>query len=247
MFDSVESNSTPSASNITSSIMLYEYCAGPPRIAPDGRAQKRESARGAPAFGPLDSSGMRRRRTARNRNDLARGEMIPAMRTDHVRRGLRAADAMYKRHRRTRFVTEPRVAPSHHCDQHGVELESFAGQPILDPAAVALTARTIEDSVAHQVAQPRAQDVARDSGPLLKLVEAMASEKRLAQYQHCPALADYRQRARHRAIHLFDRIPSHGRLSLSSPELNFTCRDVPQRPGSTKISLHFETWFARKR
>src|SRR5260370_19423099 len=105
--------------------------------------------------------------------------MISAMRTDHVRRSLRATDAMYQGHRRSRFVAEPGVAPSHHRDQHGIEFESLPCQAILDATAVAFAARAIEDAVADQVAQPRAQDVARDSGALLELVKAMASEERL--------------------------------------------------------------------
>src|SRR6202008_2109670 len=103
------------------------------------------------------------------------------------------ADAMDQGHRRPRFVAEPGVAPSHHRDQHGIKLESLPGQPILDAAAVAFAASAVENSVAHEVAQPRAQDVAGDSDALLKLVKAVASEKRLAQYQHRPALADHRQ------------------------------------------------------
>src|SRR5260221_4386608 len=99
---------------------------------------------------------------------------------------------MYQCHRRPGFVAEPGVAPSHHRDQHGIKFEALPGQPILDRATVAFAARTIEDSVAHQVAQSRAQDVARDSSSILKLVEPMASEKRLTQYQHRPSLADYR-------------------------------------------------------
>src|SRR3984957_17173288 len=116
--------------------------------------------------------------------------MVAAMRADHIGHGLRTADPMYQRHRRSGFIAEPSITPSHHRDQNRVEFESFPGQPILDAAAVAFAARAIEDAVAHQVAQPRAQDVARNSGALLKLVEAVASEKRLAQYQHRPALAD---------------------------------------------------------
>src|SRR5208282_3582877 len=115
-----------------------------------------QSAHGALAIGPLGPPRVRRRRPARNRYDFARREMLPAMRTDHIRRHLRAADAMYQRHRRPRFVSEPRVAPSHHCDQDGIEFESLPGQPILDAAVVALTTRAIDDSVSHQVTQPRA-------------------------------------------------------------------------------------------
>src|SRR5271170_1135203 len=197
------------------------------------------SARGALAFGAIWPPCVRRRWTPRNRDDLARSEVISAMRADHFGRGLGAADAMYQRHRRPRLVAEPRVAPSHHRHQHGIEIDSLARQAILDAAAVAFTARAIEDSVAHQVAQSRAQDVARDSRALLKLVEAMVSEKRLPQYQHRPALADHRQRARHRTIHVLDRIPSHGRLSLLPR--NFTRHEVPQLRSSREISSHFET------
>ena len=81
---------------------------------------------------PLRPPRVRRGRPARNRDNLARGEMLPAMRTDQIRRGFRTADSMDQGHRRPRFVTEPGVAPSHHRDQHGIELESFPGQPILD-------------------------------------------------------------------------------------------------------------------
>src|ERR1700691_1549850 len=190
--------------------MLNEYCAWLERGA-------RWSARGAPA----------------------RRKVIPAMRTDHVRRGLRPASTMYQRHRRPRFVAEPGVAPSHHRDQNRIELESFPGQPILDASAVAFATCAIEDSVAHQVAQSRAQDVTRDAGALLKLIKPVPPHKRLAQYQHRPALADHRQRSRNRAIRVLDRIPSHGRLTLPPPEF-FGSRDVPQRHRRNS-SLHFET------
>src|SRR5258707_7240362 len=195
--------------------MWNRYCAWPAGAVPE------QSTGGAFAIGSIGAARVCGRRTPRNHDDLARCEMVSAMRADHIRYGLRAAGAMYQRHRRPRFVAEPGVAPSHHRDEHGIELESLAGQPILDAAAVALAASAIEDSVAHQIAQPLAQDVARDSGSILKLVEAMASEKRLAQYQHRPALADYRQRPRHGAVHILDRIPSHRRLSLSYPKLDF--------------------------
>src|ERR1700722_8312422 len=151
---------------------------------------KSGSVGGAFAVGALGATRVCGGRAARDRDDFARSEMISAMRADHVGSSLCATDAMYQGHRRSRFVAEPRVTPSHHRDQHGIEFESLARQPIFDATAVTFAARAIEDAVAHQVAQPRAQDVARNSGALLKLVEAVASEKRLAQYQHRPALAD---------------------------------------------------------
>src|SRR5580658_11062431 len=160
MFDSVESNRTPSASNITNSIMLNEYCAGGARRAPDGV----ESASYAFALGAVGAPGVGGRRAARNCDDFARGQVIAAMRTDHVGRGLGAASAMDQCHRRARFVAQPGVAPSHHRDEDGVEFEALARQAILDAAGVAFAAGAIEDVIAHQVAQPRAEDIARDAG-----------------------------------------------------------------------------------
>src|SRR5260370_33698910 len=106
---------------------------------------RNNSTGGGVAIGGIGAARVCGRWPAWNRDDVARGEMIAAMRADHVRYGLRAADAMYQRHRRPRFVAEPGVAPSHHCDEHGIELESLAGQAILDAAAVAIAACAIED------------------------------------------------------------------------------------------------------
>src|SRR5271156_5106088 len=112
MFDSVESNRTPSASNITNSIMLNRYCAGGTHAALVGV----ESAGGAFALGTFGAAGVRWRRAARNGDDFARGQVIAAMRADHVGRGFGATGAMDQCHRRTGFVAQPGVAPSHHRD-----------------------------------------------------------------------------------------------------------------------------------
>src|SRR5271170_2848824 len=113
------------------------------------------------------------------------------MRTDHIGRGLGAAGAMDEGHRRAGLVAQPGVAPSHHRDEDRVEFEAFARQAILDAARVAFAAGAIENAVAHEIAQARAEDVARDAGGILKLVKAMAAEKGLAQDEHRPSLADY--------------------------------------------------------
>src|SRR5271154_3725458 len=152
MFDSVESNRTPSASNITNSIMLNDHCGGGTRAAPDGV----ESAGGAFALRAVGTTSMRGRRAARNGDDFARGQVIAAMRTDHVGSGLGAADAMDERHRGAGFVAQPGVAPSHHRNEDGIKLEALARQAILDAAGVAFAAGAIEDAVAHEIAQARA-------------------------------------------------------------------------------------------
>src|SRR5271170_6631389 len=152
MFDSVESNRTPSASNITNSIMLNGYCAGEAGAAPDGV----KSAGGAFALGTIGATGVRGRRAARNCDDFARGQVIAAMRTDHVGSGLGAAGAMDEGHRGAGLVAQPGVAPSHHRNEDGIKLEALARQAILDAAGVAFAAGAIEDAVAHEIAQARA-------------------------------------------------------------------------------------------
>src|SRR4029077_17051932 len=128
-------------------------------------------------------------------------------------------------------VAQPGVAPAHHRSEYRIEIEPLLGEAVLDTSVVTAAAHAIEDSIADQVAQPRAQYVARDTRPLLKLVEAMAAEKCLAQNQHGPSLANHRQRARDRAVHRFDRVPSH--LRFKFPQGEFHARHFPK--GRTRV------------
>src|ERR1035437_8248889 len=70
-------------------------CADAARGARRPSAREWQSAHGALAIGTLGPPRVRRRRPAWNRHDFARREMLPAMRTDHIRRHPRAAGAMY--------------------------------------------------------------------------------------------------------------------------------------------------------
>src|SRR5260370_42441833 len=99
--------------------MLSEYCGG--------------SVGGALAVGSLGAARVCGGRAARDRDDLARGEMISAMRTDHVRRSLRAADAMYQGHRRSPFLPFPRGPPSAHLHLNLIPVAVPPGQPAIRP------------------------------------------------------------------------------------------------------------------
>ena len=150
-----------------------------------------------------------RRNFAHHRHRRASVNRASAMRAYERRMRLVAALAMEQFYRRPTLARHPPVAPSEHRNQDRIEVESLCREPILDVIAGRSIFDTFENSVTDQGSEPRAQDIARDSGTRLEFVETAPAQKSLAQDKHRPSLTHDRKRPRNRAICLADRFPTH--------------------------------------
>src|ERR1700683_4637932 len=174
------------------------------------------------------------RRGMRRHDRLHRAHFDSPVAMRAGQRGLRAMPtfAMHQCQRRPLFPRHPGVAPSHQADQHRIEVEAFFREPIFGVALGAVIV-ALENPFRYQRLQPRAQNIARDTGRGLEFVEAAMPEKSLTQDQHGPSLSDHGESARDRTPRLFDRTPLHLR-DTSSPKLTACPK---QRFYSCKLKL----------
>jgi hypothetical protein len=91
-------------------------------------------------------------------------------------------------------------APVHDRQQDGVEVEALRGQPVLEPLRPLLIALAPEDPLQDEGVQAVGEDVARDAGVSLQLLEPAHAEEALAQDEQRPALADHGERVPHGAV-----------------------------------------------
>src|SRR5579885_242370 len=204
MLDSMESNNTPSASNITRSIMQKIYFAWEPEAILAGALLASATLRPPSGMGGAP----------RYRHHVAGVDGFSATRAHKGGHRLGAASAMHQRERGPFFAAQPGVAPSHHREHHRIQVHPLFGQAVFDPGVFVLAFGAFENLVGHQGAQPGGEDIASNPGITLELIEAVASQKRLPQDQHRPSLADYGQRSRNRTIRFTGRTPSHRSCTL---------------------------------
>ena len=95
-----------------------------------------------------------------------------------------------------------------HRQQHRLQFETFLCQHVFETAR--FDGPLLENALADESIEARAEDVAGDAQTLLKLFEALLAEERFAKDQQGPALADDVERQRERAVHVVERFELHG-------------------------------------
>src|SRR5829696_2735621 len=101
------------------------------------------------------------------------------------------------------------LAPLPQGDQDREYAAALRRQPIFLISAAVSGGRGLQDALIDQRAEPHGEDVLGEAEPLLEFAEAADPEQRLANDQNRPPVADRIQRARDRAIVVFEARPFH--------------------------------------
>ena len=82
------------------------------------------------------------------------------------------------------------VAPLHQADQHRLQIHPFASQVVFEAWRVRLVLALLDQTVLDQSLQPRSKNIARDAEVIVYLIEAVRTQKELAQHEHTPGVAE---------------------------------------------------------
>ena len=98
-------------------------------------------------------------------------------------------------HRWPALVSVMRVSPMNQRQDHGIEVESLLGQPILITLGPFLIRNPIEHVIRNQTGEAFGQDATGNSKPALKFLEPSYFQKSFAKNEQCPAIAHDRESA----------------------------------------------------
>src|SRR5208282_5850888 len=132
-----------------------------------------------------------------------------------------AAVSMDQLDRRSIRSRHPSIAPSEQRNHHRIEVDALFRQAIFEAPRAILILHARKNAFPDQLGKPRRQAMTRHAQVFLKIREAANAQKRVANDQERPAIADDRQCSRDGTLHLVYFSPTHkdspGRLvSLDS-------------------------------
>jgi hypothetical protein len=121
------------------------------------------------------------------------------------------------------------VAPLHQPDQYGIQVQALLGEAVLVTGALAtvLIRHLAQQSFLHQAAEPVAEHLPGDPGPVLHVCEPAHAVERLAQHEERRPLADDPHRSADRAV---GGVVVHDPGTFHGPRLNLVDRLSNWRP-----------------
>ncbi len=119
------------------------------------------------------------------------------------------AAAVHQLDGRTGVAGHPAVAPASERHDDRPEVAALLGQPVLEARRALLVLDAVEHAGRDQPPQAVGEAVARQTDGA-EVLEAARAEERVAQHEQRPAIADDRERSRHRAGQVSDVTPAHG-------------------------------------
>ena len=173
------------------------------------RALPGPEARVARPAGRMALSGTRIGGGSGCRTEIRRDERSPAVAVHQHRIGFCTGLAVDDHHTGP-FGSEMLVAPGEQRPQHRPKIASGFGQHVFVARRSFAIAAAFEQTRFDQGLEPPRQDVGRNPQALLKLVEPRQAERRIAQNEDAPPLADPLQAAGDRALHVAEALAPHG-------------------------------------
>src|SRR5262245_11606374 len=105
---------------------------------------------------------------------------------------------------------DPLVGPLAQRGQHGQQRLTLAGQPVLEPLALAPHVHTLEDPVVDQMLEPCGEDVLGDAEAALEVPETTDAEEGVAHDEEGPPVPQDLEGLTDPAVHVGEALPPHG-------------------------------------